>query len=79
MSIYRIEIHQTETGRWFSQVCDGDLAFGPPLWESNVYDTLDDAYSFAKYETEQRMEVDREAAVLARLGPDDRPGESERD
>lgn len=65
--IYRIEIHQTETKRWYSQVCDGDLIHAPALWESNLYDTLDDAYGFAKYEVEQRMEVDREARVLARL------------
>ncbi len=77
--IYRIEIHQTETGKYLPQVWDGYADRGDPLWEGQYYEDMDDAYTAARYEFDQRMEVDREAAVLARLGPDDRPGESEKD
>lgn len=77
--IYRIEIHQTETNKWLPQVWDGDKTSGQPLWEGEYYDEIEDAFHFAKYEVDQREEVEREARALARLGPDDRPGESERD
>jgi len=65
--IYRIEIHQTETSKWFAQIWDGDVTEGSPLYETECYDTMREAYDFAEYEVEQRMEVDREARVLARL------------
>ncbi len=77
--IYRIELHQTETGKFLPQVWDGDKSGGFPLWEGDYYDEMCDAYTAAEYEFDQRCEVDREAASLARLGADDRPGESERD
>lgn len=78
--IYRLEIHQTETGRYFSQLWDGDHDNATdPLWESKYYEDMDDAYSMARYEFDQRMYYDRQSARLARLGPDDRPGESEKD
>ena len=74
---YRLEIHPMESGRWFSQLYDAES--DDIKWESREYETMEDAYDAGKYEWDQRAESAREAAVLARLGPDDRPGESEKD
>ena len=76
---YRLEIHATETGNWFSQLWPTDGYHNIPAWESVYYDSMDEAYDAVKYEADERAESAREAAVLARLGPDDRPGESEKD
>lgn len=64
--IYRLELHQTEAKHWYSQIHDADLLHSAPLWESVVYHSMDDAYAFAKYELDERMEMDREAAQMAK-------------
>lgn len=76
---YRLEVHACENGQWFSQLWDAEMTKGMPVWESPYYSEMQEAYDAAAYEWDQRAESDREARVLARLGPDDRPGESEKD
>lgn len=76
---YRMEVHACENGQWFSQLWRAEMTKGLPVWESRYYDDLEEASDAAKYEWDQRAEQDREAAAIARLGPDDRPGEWERD
>lgn len=74
---YRLEIHAMESGSWFAQIYEAEN--DNLKWESPEYEDMDGAYDAGKYELDQRAESDREARVLARLGPDDRPGESEKD
>ena len=67
---YRLEIHCAHANTFRSEIwltyqtADGD---GSPLWSSEPYDLLDDAYAFGKYELEERAEADREAAQAKRL------------
>lgn len=76
---YRLEVHACKNGQWFSQLWGAEMTKGKPAWESPYYSEMQDAYDAAAYEWDQRAESDREERVLARLGPDDRPGEPERD
>lgn len=68
---FRIEIHATEAGAWFSQLwnndSNGDLH---PLWESRMYHSMDEAYDAVKYEADERAESAREVASIARLNDD---------
>ena len=61
----RIEIHAMESGAFFSQIYDSDTDL--LIWESRMYDSLDDAYNTVKYEADTLAEVAREAAAIRRL------------
>ena len=56
---YRLEIHAMESGKWYATLIDSEME-AHFVWESQEYETMEDAYDAGKYEWDSRVEVMRE-------------------
>lgn len=71
MPSFRLEIHAYHGGTvYHAEIHDTDAMGESMLWESPGYDTLEEAYEAGKEEWRERAEVDREAAMAARMARD---------